>query len=155
MRVIDEDLELPFGWNRLEPPGDLRRTAETENRFAETDPHAAGRGERGHGIRHVKSSDERNAHQITFAARVELIGSAGKFSVVIRGAKIRVHAHPVSDDRDFLFEPIDQLDAVTIVDVDHSRWVRLRLLLGQSGEECGLRLKVVLHRPVKIQVVLR
>ena len=37
VRVIDEDLELPFRRNGFEPARHLRRFAETQNRFAQTD----------------------------------------------------------------------------------------------------------------------
>src|ERR1700719_2334920 len=109
MRVIDEDLELAFCRNRLEPAGDLRRTAETQDGLANADSHAAGRGESGHRIGDVESPDQRDAHQITLASRIELVRGARKFGVITRGAKIGPRPDSTRDDGDFAVEPIDQL----------------------------------------------
>ena len=83
VRVIDEDLELTFRRNSFESTGNLRRFVETQNRFAQIKSETVRRCQRGHGIRDVESSDQRNAHEITLPARIELIGSAAKFHAII------------------------------------------------------------------------
>ncbi len=77
-----------------------------------------------------------------------------KLRVVIRRAKVGAGTHSISDHGRLLLEAIDQLRAVAIVDVDHGRGVRLRLLSGEPGEELRFRLEIILHRPVKIEMVL-
>jgi hypothetical protein len=75
--------------------------------------------------------------------------------VVTGRAKIGASAHPITDHGSFLLQPIDQLRAIAIIYVDHGRRAGLRLLFRKSGEELRFRLEIILHRPVKIEMVLR
>ena len=74
--------------------------------------------------------------------------------MIIRRAKIGAGTDPISDHGSLLLEAIDQLCAVAIVDVDHGRRACLRFLSGEPGEELRFRLEIILHRPVKIEMVL-
>src|SRR5437763_14986518 len=98
MRVINKDLELSFGRNHFESAGHLWRFGETDHRFAQTDAERVGGGKRGQRIGDIESSDQRNAHEITFAAGVELIRGPAKFYPIIRSTKIGVRSHPESYD---------------------------------------------------------
>ena len=101
VRVINKDLELPFRRHSFESPGHLRRSSKTENRFAQINAQRVRRRERSHGIRDVESADQRHPHEITLSARIELVGSAGEFRAIIRGAKICPCPHPICDDWTF------------------------------------------------------
>src|SRR5205085_9628604 len=103
----DKDLKLALGRDCFETAWHLRRPTETQDRVADTDSHAARRGQRRHRVRDVESPDQWDAHQVTLAARGELIRSAREFRVIIRSAKIGVHSEAAGDDRDFFFEPIN------------------------------------------------
>src|SRR5947209_20138998 len=107
MRVIDKDLKLALGRHGFETAWHLWRPTETQDRVADTDSHAARRGQRRHRVRDVESPDQWDAHQVTLAARVELIRGARKFRVIIRSAKIGTHSEAVGNNRDFFVEPIN------------------------------------------------
>ena len=85
---------------------------------------------------------------------VELVGRPRKYRVIIRRAKIGARADSVRDHGNFLVEPVDELCAVTVVNVDDGDRLRLASLFGQAGEKFHLRLEIILHRPVKIEMVL-
>ncbi len=154
MRVINKNLELPLGRNYLEPAGNLRRFAETENSFAQTDAERGGGGERGQRIRDVETADERHAHEITFAARVELVGRARKFHSIVGSAKIGAGSHSEGHHRNFLVDLREQLTSITIVDVDDRNRFLLFLLLRELLEQFRFRFEIVFHRSVIIEMVL-
>ena len=78
VRVIDKNLKLSFRRHGFESARHLRRSRQAENRLAQINAQRVRRGQRSHRIRDVEPADQRNAHEITLAARVELIGCAAQ-----------------------------------------------------------------------------
>src|SRR2546423_15232356 len=98
VRVIDEDLKLAFRRNHFETSGNLGRFGEAENGLAQTNPQCVRSGEGADRIRHVKATNQRNAHEVTFSASVELIRGTAKFHPIIRCAKIGLYSRAKSCD---------------------------------------------------------
>ena len=155
MRVIDKNLKLPFGGNHFEASRNLRWTREREDRLAQVNPHGVRGRQRRHRIGDVEPPNEWNAYQIAPAFGVELIRSASKFRSVIRCPKIGARSHSIGHDRDSLAKAIDQLLTVAIIDIDDCDRMLLFLLRSDSGKQFCLRLEIIFHGAVKIEMVLR
>ena len=83
MRVINKHLKFALCRDHLEPARNLRRFTEAENCFAQVEAERVRCGQRRHRVGDVEPADQRQAHEITFAPRVELIRCAAKFHAVI------------------------------------------------------------------------
>jgi hypothetical protein len=81
VRVIDEDAELALDRRRLEPARDMRGIGERDDGVADLDADRASGGDGGERVVDVEAPDERQADQEDLAARIELVGGAGKIGL--------------------------------------------------------------------------
>src|SRR5256886_1740123 len=85
---------------------------------------------------------------------IQLVGRTAELGAIIRSAEIGAHPHSISDDRHALVDFVQQLLAIAVIDIHNRNGFALSFLIRETGEQVQLRVEVVFHCPVKIEMVL-
>ena len=154
MGVIDKDTESFRARHGLETSRHLRGILERFDRFAHIVAESLHRGQGGEGVVDVERAEERETHEVAFAARMERILRAVQIGAQVGRSEHGVRRLAVGDGVDALGDTVEKPAPVTVIDVDHRSSALVRLP-GQLVEQALLGREIGLHRLVVIEVVLR